>query len=542
MEYEINLKQELQRILTSLEVNATLDSIVIEKSKDKAHGDFATNVAMKFSKSLGLNPRELAQKIIADIDLDFVDKCEVAGPGFINFFLKNDSLFQVIEQVINLNEHYGESLTDVKDRINVEFVSANPTGDLHLGHARGAAIGDSICRIYKKAGYNVTREYYVNDAGNQIENLAKSLRVRYHEVHGDNSIPFPEDGYHGNDIVLIAEQIKKEVGDKYLIDSDEGYQFFKTRGTELELDKLRRDLKLFRVEFDVFTSELKIRQDGKIEAVLEKLKPYIYQKDGATFLKTTDFSDDKDRVIIKSDGSFTYLLPDIAYHYDKHQRGYTKLVDCFGADHHGYIERMKSSLAMLGINPACLDIEMIQMVRLFKDGQEYKMSKRTGNAVSMKELCEEVGVDAVRYFFVSRSGSSHLDFDLDLAQKMESSNPVFYAQYAHARLSAVLEQGKDIPLDLKGTHLDTEKERGLIKVISAFVKEVASAALTRSPHKITIYIQKLATAIHEFYAECRVVDYQALEVSASRLALCKAAQITIRNALELIGVSAPTRM
>ena len=396
--------------------------------------------------------------------------------------------------------------------------------------------------MYKKANYKVTREYYVNDAGNQINNLAKSLRVRYHEALGDNSLEFPEDGYHGEDVANIAKILVQEVGDKYLVDSDESFAYFRKRGTELELAKLVKDLEMFRVTFDVFTSELDIRNAGKVEKVLEKLNPYIYEDEGAKFLRTTDFTDDKDRVLIKSDGSYTYLLPDIAYHQDKLERGYDKLIDCLGADHHGYIERMKSSLQILGYNPNTLDIELIQMVRLFKDGQEYKMSKRTGNALSMKELCEEVGVDAVRYFFVSRAASSHLDFDLDLASKMESSNPVFYAQYAHARLATVLEKGKDYELDLEGKELNHEKEVALLKILVDFPKEIAQCALNRAPYKMTNYIQKLATAIHEFYTECRVIDESNTSLTSSRLALAKASKIVMRNALDTIGVNAPEKM
>ena len=415
LDIETSLKELIQNGLKEMGVEAPLSSIVIERSKDKAHGDYATTVALQMARTLHKSPRDIANELVSKLKADFISNVEIAGPGFINFFVKSDSLSSIIKTIVEQGEHYGEAKNKVPGRINVEYVSANPTGDLHLGHARGAAIGDSICRLYKKAGYDVTREYYVNDAGNQINNLAKSLRVRYHEALGDNSLVFPEDGYHGEDLVNIAKVMVNEVGDKYLTDSDEAFAYFKTRGTELELQKLINDLDMFRVHFDVFTSELAIRNAGKVEKVLEELKPYIYNKEDATFLRTTDISDDKDRVLIKSDGAYTYLLPDIAYHQDKLQRGFTKLIDCLGADHHGYIERMKSSLVMLGYKAEDLDVELIQMVRLFKDGQEYKMSKRTGNAVSMKELCEEVGVDAVRYFFVSRASTSHLDFDLDLA-------------------------------------------------------------------------------------------------------------------------------
>lgn len=542
LDIELKLKELIKSALKNLDVEVDLNSIVIERSKDKNHGDYATTIALQLARSLHKSPREIANQLISYLKEDFISNVEIAGPGFINFFVKSDSLGSVIKNIIDLGDEYGQLTNSSNEKINVEFVSANPTGDLHLGHARGAAIGDSICRLYKKAGYNVTREYYVNDAGNQINNLAKSLRVRYHQILGDNTLEFPEDGYHGEDLINIAKIMVDEVHDKYLIDSPEAYEYFKTRGTELELEKLINDLKMFRVHFDVFTSELAIRNAGKVEKVLEELKPFIYQSENATFLRTTDISDDKDRVLIKSDGAYTYLLPDIAYHQDKLKRGFTKLIDCLGADHHGYIERMKSSLVMLGYKADALDIELIQMVRLFKDGQEYKMSKRTGNAISMKELCEEVGVDAVRYFFVSRASSSHLDFDLDLASKMESSNPVYYAQYAHARLSALKVKAKDFDLDYEGKNLNHPKEVSLLKILVDFPKEVSQSALQRAPYKMTNYIQKLATAIHEFYSECRVIDENNKELTRSRLALAEASRIVMKNALDLIGVSAPDKM
>lgn len=542
LDIELKLKELIKSALKNLDVEVDLNSIVIERSKDKNHGDYATTIALQLARNLHKSPREIANQLISYLKEDFISNVEIAGPGFINFFVKSDSLGSVIKNIIDLGDEYGQLTNSSNEKINVEFVSANPTGDLHLGHARGAAIGDSICRLYKKAGYNVTREYYVNDAGNQINNLAKSLRVRYHQILGDNTLEFPEDGYHGEDLINIAKIMVDEVHDKYLIDSPEAYEYFKTRGTELELEKLINDLKMFRVHFDVFTSELAIRNAGKVEKVLEELKPFIYQSENATFLRTTDISDDKDRVLIKSDGAYTYLLPDIAYHQDKLKRGFTKLIDCLGADHHGYIERMKSSLVMLGYKADALDIELIQMVRLFKDGQEYKMSKRTGNAISMKELCEEVGVDAVRYFFVSRASSSHLDFDLDLASKMESSNPVYYAQYAHARLSALKVKAKDFDLDYEGKNLNHPKEVALLKILVDFPKEVSQSALQRAPYKMTNYIQKLATAIHEFYSECRVIDENNKELTRSRLALAEASRIVMKNALDLIGVSAPDKM
>ena len=538
---EEKLKRCLKDALAKMNVDIDISKIVIERSKEKVHGDFASNIAMQLARELKKNPLLIAEDIVNNLDVESFNKVEIARPGFINFFLKSEALSSIIKTIIDEGDNYGNSTYGENKPINVEFVSANPTGDLHLGHARGAAIGDCICRLYSKIGYNVTREFYVNDAGNQINVLGRSIRARYHQLFGDN-IEVPEDGYHAPELLKIAEIMKNEVGDKYLVDSEESETYFKRRGTELELDKLNNDLKNFRVNFDVFSFETDIRAAGGVERVLEGAKQYIYENEGATFLKTTAFKDDKDRVIIKSDGSYTYLLPDIAYHLNKLDRGFTQLVDILGADHHGYIDRMKSSLEMFGYPRSILEIELIQMVRLFKNGEEYKMSKRTGNAIAMRELCEEVGVDAVRYFFVNRAASAHLDFDLDLAKESSTANPVYYAQYAYARLFNVLQNAEDIKLNIDGTGLEHQKEIDLMKHLSLYQKEVLDAALTRAPYKVTVYIQKLASLIHGFYTECRLLDRNNLELTSSRLALCKASMIVLKNALGLIGVSAPEKM
>ena len=545
LDVEIKLKTSIQQALKEAGADIELDKIIIERSKDKTHGDYATTVAMQMAKTLHKSPRDIASLIVEKMNCDIVDKIEIAGPGFINFFMKADSLSQIIKVIIDKGDKYGESQTENKDKINVEFVSANPTGDLHLGHARGAAIGDCICRLYEKAGYDVTREYYVNDAGNQINNLAKSLRVRYHEALGDFSLEFPEDGYHSDDLKKLAQIMVDEVGDKYLKDSDESFEYFKRRGTELELNKLIDDLKMFRVHFDVFSSELAIRNAGKVDKVLEDTKKYQYTEDGALFIRTTDFTDDKDRVIIKSDGAYTYLLPDIAYHQDKLQRGFTKLVDVLGADHHGYIERMKSALQMLGYGKDVLDVELIQMVRLLKNGVEYKMSKRTGNAVSMKELCEEVGVDAVRYFFVSRASTSHLDFDLDLASKMESTNPVFYAQYAHARISSILNNASEAGIKFepvkKFSKIDPETVNDICLTLLQYPSVIEEAAQKRLVHKLTHYIDELAYQLHSYYNDQKVITDDS-ELVMEKLTVLNAVKIVLKDALSLIGVSAPEKM
>ena len=539
MELEVLLKEKLVKALEKMGITLSLNDIVIEHSKDPAHGDFATNAALKYSRLVGKNPRDTANDILSNLDMEGIEKVEVAGPGFINFFMKNDSLQAIVRKIIDSNEEYGRG--EKKNfKINVEFVSANPTGDLHVGHARGAAIGDSICRILSFAGYDVTREYYINDAGSQITHLAESLIERYKEAMG---LPYklPDDGYHGEDVKIIAEKIYQEIGDKAL-NMDDPISYFKERGIELELDKIKKDLAAFGVTFDVFSSEKKIREGNAIEKEIDYLKDHVYEDDGALVLRTTDYLDDKDRVIRKRNGEYTYYMPDIVYHVNKMSRGFDQLVVVLGADHHGYINRMKSALMMHGYKPEVYEVELIQMVRFIKDGQEYKASKRSGDAITLRDLCEEVGVDATRYFFVMRAASGHLDFDMSLAVEQNSSNPVYYAQYAHARLCSILEQAKDIKLDLEASKLEKESEKALLKHLASFSNVVNDAAKERAPYKITNYIHELAELVHSFYTECRVIDRDNLDVSASRLALCKASQITLKNALRLIGVSAPERM
>lgn len=543
----------IETIINSLkennyELNYDELKVNIEIPKDNKNGDYSTNIAMQLTRILRKNPQLIAHEIVEKIDKEkaSIEDIQIAGPGFINVFMKKGTLGTIIKKVINQDADYGKSDTFEGKSINVEFVSANPTGDLHLGHARQAALGDSICRLLAAAGYKVTREYYINDAGNQIHNLALSLKARYYELLG-RQVTLPEDGYHGQDVIDIAKQLVEEVGDKYLDKEDEEtYWFFRNYGKDKELEKLKRDLIDFRVTFDVWSSEIKVREDGFIEKALGILieKGYIYENEGATWFRSTDFGDDKDRVVIKSDGSYTYLTPDIAYHVNKLSRGYDYLVDLLGSDHHGYIARLKATIQALGYEADKLSVELVQMVRLIKDGAEFKMSKRTGNAMTIKELCQEVGTDSVRYFFVARSASSHLDFDMDLAIKTSSDNPVYYAQYAHARTCQVLELSKKHEFnDAESFELLTNsKEIDLIKYIGEFPSVVSDAARTFSPYKITNYVQKLAQLFHTFYNECKVIDVDNKELSEQRLALVKASKIVIKNALNLVGVSAPNKM
>ena len=534
-----SLKLKIQEALGNLGKVAALNDIIIEKSKDTSHGDYASNVAMKFAREFSKAPRDVANLIITNINMDGIDKIEIAGPGFINFFMKNDSLQVFVKKIIDEGDNYGR-LPSNGQKVNVEFVSANPTGLLHVGTARGAAIGDSICRIFDFAGYQVTREYYINDAGSQITNLALSIQARYKELFGLEA-SIPEDGYAGQDIIDIAKLIKEEIGDKAL-NMDDPVSYFKEKGMKVELDRIVKDLDTFRVHFDVFSSEKVIRSDNAIEKEIEYLKDYVYEADNALYLKTTAFLDDKDRVIKKSNGDYTYFMPDICYHVNKMSRGYDFIIDVLGADHHGYINRMKSALMMHGYKEDALHVELIQMVRFLKDGQEFKASKRRGDAIALRDVCEEVGVDAMRYFFAMRAASGHLDFDMDLAKEQSSNNPVYYAQYAHARLCSILEQCQDIAIDESAKNLGQPSEMALLKHLADFSNVVSDAAKDKAPYKIVNYIHALAEFVHAFYNECRVNDRTNIDVSASRLALVKACQIVIKNALNLIGVSAPIHM
>ena len=539
MELKELLKLNLQKALKELNVDLSLDEIVIENSKDPTHGDYASNIAMKLARTFAKSPRDVASLIIAKMPQEQIDHIEIAGPGFINFYMKSDSLSNVVTKIIDLDKDYGRGEKRNK-KINVEFVSANPTGDLHVGHARGAAIGDSISRILEFDGYDVTREYYINDAGSQIDHLGESLIERYKELLG---LPFelPEDGYHGVDVAIVAKRIKDEFGDN-LLQKPDYFEFFKQKGMEFELDKIKEDLANYNIVFDIFSSEKAIRDKDAITKEIEYLKDHVYEQDGALVLRTTDYLDDKDRVIRKSNGEYTYFMPDIVYHVNKVSRGYDQLIDVLGADHHGYINRMKSALMMHGYSSDVLEVELIQMVRMMKDGKEFKLSKRTGNGYTLRELCEDVGVDAARYFFVMRNASSHLDFDLDLAVKQSSDNPVYYAQYAHARLCSILESAKDIKINKVNPTYTKQSELDLIKKISNFPDVVKLASSERAPYKITNYIHEVAENIHAFYTECRVIDRDNLEVTSSRLALCLASKIVLNNALKLLGVSAPTHM
>ncbi|WP_174734748.1 arginine--tRNA ligase [Mesobacillus harenae] len=546
------LKQEIREAVlkASLAAEEQIPEVILEVPKEKAHGDYSTNMAMQLARIAKKPPRKVAEELIEHFDKSkaSIEKIEIAGPGFINFHLDNSYLTQLIPTILESMEEYGRTAVGNNQKVQVEFVSANPTGDLHLGHARGAAVGDSLCNILDKAGYNVSREYYINDAGNQINNLALSVEARYFQALGLEK-EMPEDGYQGADVIGIGDRLAEEFGDKYVnVPEQERFDFFREYGLKYEMEKLKQDLENFRVPFDVWYSETSLYNNGKIDEAMQVLKDngHIFEEGGATWFRSTTFGDDKDRVMIKQDGSYTYLTPDIAYHKDKIDRGFEKLINIWGADHHGYIPRMKAAIQALGYARETLEVEIIQLVHLYKDGEKMKMSKRTGKAITMRDLIDEVGLDATRYFFAMRSADTHLDFDLDLAVSQSNENPVYYAQYAHARISSILRQGAEqgIIYDLNAnvSILGSEKEIDLLKKLGEFPLAVAEAAEKRMPHRITNYIFDLASVFHSFYNAEKVLDLENKDKTVARMALIKSVQITLRNALALIGVSAPEKM
>ena len=537
---EEKLKIALAQAAKQQGIEVSPNEIVIERSRDTAHGDYSTNLALRYAKSLGKNPRDLAAALTSAITEEAVEKIEIAGPGFINFFMKKDALQNIVAKVLHEGENYGK-LPPKNQKINLEYVSANPTGDLHLGHTRCAAVGDSLARLLTYDGYDVTREFYVNDCGNQIEHLGHSIRARYHELYGE-PLDLGDDDYHGLDLIDIAKEIQAQYGDAYLEDNQKSHDFFIRFGIDAELAKLKKDLADFGVEFDVFTYESDIRKGGTIEKTLEELKPHLYESEGATFLKTSEYLDDKDRPVIKSNGQPTYFLPDICYHYNKGARGYDHLIDVLGADHHGYVNRMKSALMMKGYAEDYLEVTFVQVVRVFRDGAEVKMSKRTGKAIAHRDLVEDVGVDAVRYFFTERNQSSHLDFNYNLAMEQSSSNPVYYCQYAHARCCSLLALGEDIVLDESAKMCQSAEEASILKHLADFASMIEGAARDRAPYKVAAYAHDLAERFHEFYAKNRVIDRADIALTSSRLALIKAVKIAMENALGILGVSAPTKM
>ena len=534
----MSIKQKIQGIiktgLDKLEINFELDKIIIETPKDIKNGDYSTNIALVLTKVLKDNPMNIASKIKDVINDECIEKVEIAAPGFINIYLTKKVLLDEINKIIKEDKQYGKNTYGNNLKVNLEYVSANPTGTLHIGHGRGATYGDNLSRILSFCGYDVTREYYINDAGNQMNNLGISIKERYKELCG-LECNLPEDGYHGKEIITIAKQIYDTYKDTKL---DEDIPYFKQEGLNILLDAIKKDLDRFRVNFDVFTSEQSLYDKGYVEKVLNSFQKNnnCYVEDNALWLKTSEYGDEKDRVIVKNDGNYTYLLPDIAYHVNKIERGYQKLIDVLGADHHGYINRLKGSLEILGHDSSILDIEILQMVRLLRDGEEIKISKRTGKTITLNDLIDEVGINATRYFFASKSLDTQMDFDLGLAVKNSNDNPVYYIEYANARISSILNnyQGSILPKEKYNT-IEEDIAYNIMNKLIRFEDTVISASIKQQPHIICNYIYDLASLFHSYYGAHKFITDDK-EYTEERMLLLKAIKIVINNSLNLIGV------
>lgn len=523
--------------------------VLLEVPPQKEFGDFATNIAMQSARIAHKSPRMIADVILKHLDAPWLEKAEVAGAGFINFFLKHDIIYDTLCHILEQGKQYGQAPLRAEDTVQVEYVSANPTGPLHVGHGRGAAYGSALVNLLHAAGYNVQSEYYINDAGNQMNNLAASVNARYLELLGKKA-EIPENGYHGADIIDTARAIIEQDGDKYLqMDEKDRLEIFKNRAYEEKLKALKRDLESFNVTFDKWFSERTLHPEA-IKKACETLKGNgnMYEKDGALWLKSTAYGDDKDRVVIRDNGVPTYLAADIAYHKNKYERQFKKLINIWGADHHGYVARVKAAMAALGLDPNQLEILLLQMVSLFRNGELVKMSKRTGQAITLNELIEEVGTDAARYFFIMRSLDTQLDFDLDLAKSHSNENPVYYIQYANARIFSIYKQiaenGDVFDMTWKNTKWDKlkeERELALIKKMAAYPEEIRKAAADRAPHRIAHFVYEMAGLFHAFYNNCHIIQSDK-ELEEARLALVTAVQITIANCLAVLGISAPETM
>jgi arginyl-tRNA synthetase len=524
-------------------------TIILEVPPQKEFGDFATNIAMQSARVAHKAPRFIAEAIVGQMDYPWLTKAEIAGAGFINFFLNNSVMYDTLRHILEAGPEFGKAPIRPDDTVQVEYVSANPTGPLHVGHGRGAAYGSALVNLLRAAGYAVEAEYYINDAGNQMDNLAASVNARYLELLGQEGV-IPENGYHGADIIDTAQAIVDQDGDAYLaMPEEQRLTIFKDRAYAEKMKALKRDLAHFNVEYDQWFSERTLHPDA-IQAACDVLRQRgkLYEKDGALWLKSTDYGDDKDRVVIRDNGVPTYLAADIAYHKNKYDRGFKKLINIWGADHHGYVARVKAAMTALGYDPEQLEVLLLQMVSLFREGKPVKMSKRTGQAITLNELIEEVGTDAARYFFIMRSLDTQLDFDLDLAKSHSNENPVYYIQYAHARIYSIYHQASEAGIsldfdwsDVKWDSLQCDEELEMIKKMGAFPDEVKAAARERAPHRIARYVYELAGLFHQFYNHCRIIQ-EDKELQQARLALITAVRITIANSLAILGVSAPEKM
>lgn len=555
MKYSLTriVKEALDLAVGQGKLSGDLPVPIIEMTRDRKFGDYATNIAMVLASKNGTNPRELAGELAqmirtADVDGEILD-VSVAGPGFINLTMSPGFWSRALKTVLEKGEYYACSDMGAGQRIQVEFVSANPTGPLHVGHGRGAAIGDALANILQCAGYEVEREYYINDAGNQILTLGVSVYSRYLELCG-REVTFPEEGYQGDYIRDLAEQLMVEDGKKYLsMPEDKAIEAIARESARRILDEIRCDLEEFGVYFDVWFSEKDLLDRGEVQQTLEEMEGggHTYRQEGALWFNSIDKGDDKDRVLIKSDGSLTYFASDIAYHGNKYIRGFDKVINVWGADHHGYVARMKAFVQGLGRNPDDLQIVLVQLVSLVRKGQPIAMSTRAGQFVTLKEVRDEVGRDAARFIFLTRKADSKLEFDLELAKEKSNDNPVYYVQYAHARICSILrnarEQGVSIPqpgsVDL--TLLELPEEKELIRHVAALPEVIEGAAVSMEPHRITTYLRDVATTLHNYYYHHRVLTDDT-RVTGARLAMVLGVKTAIAKALALLGVSAPERM
>lgn len=531
---------------------ADIPKFIIEKPADKKNGDFSSNIAMAGARAFHGAPRMIAEAIVKNFSLDggYIDRCEIAGPGFINFYLSDKYYSDVLKDIVASGNSYGRSDYGEGKRILVEFVSANPTGPMHIGNARGGAIGDCLASVLDAAGYDVQREFYVNDAGNQIEKFATSLEVRYLQECGKD-VELPEDAYHGEDITVHARNFFSEVGDKYAeCDSQERRDALVAYALPKNIAGLEADLGKYRIKYDKWFRESTLHKDGSVQKVIEALKEkgVTYEQDGALWFKASEFGNDKDIVLIRTNGIPTYIVPDIAYHYNKLvTRGYDKAIDVLGADHHGYIPRMKAALTALGLDADRLDIVIMQMVRLVRNGETIKLSKRSGKAITLNTLLEEIPIDAARFFFNLREPNSHFDFDLELAAKQSSENPVYYVQYAHARICSIIKKAAEEGIEVVTpsaealNRLNSDEERDLISHLAGLTDEIIGAAKNYDPAKITHYVIDLATLFHKFYNAHRVVSDDK-ELTEARLFLCTAVKNTIKNILVMLKVDVPEAM
>ena len=553
-----NLKQEITLAVHKaigkgqLMNAAQLPEFVIEVPADKKNGDLATNIAMACARIFRTSPKNIANAIVENLSLEntYIAKTEIAGPGFINFFLDSKYYSDVIKTVISENENYGKSDFGKGKRILLEFVSANPTGPMHIGNARGGALGDCLASVLQCAGYDVQREFYVNDAGNQIEKFKTSLEVRYLQLY-DDSVTMPEDAYQGADIIEHAKNFNALYGDKYLhVSSEERRTALCDFALPINIENLKKDLLKYRIEYDNWFLESSLHNSGAVTEIIEKLKQsgYTYELDGALWFKTSAFGDDKDRVLMRANGIPTYLVPDIAYHYNKLvTRNYDTAIDILGADHHGYIPRIKASMQALGVKPDRLNIIIMQMVRLIKDGEVYKVSKRSGKAVTLSTLIEEVSVDSARFLFNMREANTQMDFDIDLAIMQDAQNPVYYVQYAHARICSILKALENDGITVRDCSYDelallnTPEEKELISYIADYTNEVIVSATEYDPTKITKYVLHLASLFHKFYNACRVKGDNA-SLTQARLNLCLATKTVIRNVLTMLKITVPESM